>query len=232
MNQPEEMFAFTNNNQKVILNIYLNFLRRYKNNCFYYSGLYALRNIQGENVQLRTNSGVLQSNNPRNPIVNNVGHYQHYSRPLCMQQSSATSGQRVSINVRCGPTSNEFNNQLITNETSTLSNAINQQQRTSIVSSGHSQPSKASSSMQTLTARVSHKNKSGNVSKPQRPSTSGVDLSMSNACVICFGAQKIYACIPCGHRCICNSCFKNSRYMITKCPLCRKTITQILKIYD
>lgn len=109
---------------------------------------------------------------------------------------------------------------------------MNQQQTTKIVSSSHPQFSKTSLSTQTTIARASTKAESGIVSKLQRPISSGADLSMSNTCVICFGAQKTYACIPCGHRCICNSCFQNARKMIVKCPICRIKVTQILKIYD
>ena len=47
-------------------------------------------------------------------------------------------------------------------------------------------------------------------------------------CVICMDGEANYACIPCGHKCLCSSSACSS---VKNCPICRQEITGTLRIY-
>eukprot|EP01084_Bolivina_argentea_P095839 172298_1 len=47
-------------------------------------------------------------------------------------------------------------------------------------------------------------------------------------CAICMDKRRIYACVPCGHLCLCSKC-KNSTNK--KCPVCRKENVTHIQIY-
>lgn len=47
-------------------------------------------------------------------------------------------------------------------------------------------------------------------------------------CNICYINVKKYACVPCGHMCMCGEC---SNKILDKCPICKDKIKDIIKIY-
>lgn len=47
-------------------------------------------------------------------------------------------------------------------------------------------------------------------------------------CVICLNAQREFAIHPCMHLCVCGDC----KTRLKQCPLCRKTVKKIVKIYN
>jgi hypothetical protein len=49
-----------------------------------------------------------------------------------------------------------------------------------------------------------------------------------NECNICYTNKKNYACIPCGHLCMCKVCASK---ITEKCPICNIKITHITKIF-
>ena len=49
-----------------------------------------------------------------------------------------------------------------------------------------------------------------------------------NECNICYTYEKKYACIPCGHRCMCGNC---ANKINDNCPICKEKIKDIIKIY-
>ena len=51
--------------------------------------------------------------------------------------------------------------------------------------------------------------------------------SRDSTCVICFAQRRTHACVPCGHRCLCNECAAS----VGKCPLCPKDIERVLQIF-
>ncbi len=54
------------------------------------------------------------------------------------------------------------------------------------------------------------------------------DIPEEEMCIICYNSTlKNEVLVPCGHTQFCNKCIKD----ITKCPLCRQAVTQIIKIY-
>jgi hypothetical protein len=56
------------------------------------------------------------------------------------------------------------------------------------------------------------------------------DLDVQNItkCCVCLCTYKnIRACVPCGHVCICTSCYKTNK----NCPLCRKYIDSQIRVY-
>ena len=50
-----------------------------------------------------------------------------------------------------------------------------------------------------------------------------------NECNICYINKKNYACIPCGHLCLCKVCASK---ITEKCPICNVKITHITKIFS
>jgi hypothetical protein len=47
-------------------------------------------------------------------------------------------------------------------------------------------------------------------------------------CVVCMDSEANYACIPCGHKCLCSNSDCSS---LKDCPLCRQEITGTYRIY-
>ena len=47
-------------------------------------------------------------------------------------------------------------------------------------------------------------------------------------CNVCLSNKKNYACVPCGHLCLCGEC---SNKITDKCPICNNEITSIIKIF-
>lgn len=47
-------------------------------------------------------------------------------------------------------------------------------------------------------------------------------------CNICYVNKKKYACVPCGHLCMCGEC---ANKIEDKCPICKISITTIIKIF-
>ena len=52
--------------------------------------------------------------------------------------------------------------------------------------------------------------------------------SKDEECAVCYTNKKVYACIPCGHLCLCYKC-KNG--VKDKCPMCNEEFYDIFKIY-
>ncbi|KAH3745652.1 hypothetical protein Pelo_12946 [Pelomyxa schiedti] len=46
-------------------------------------------------------------------------------------------------------------------------------------------------------------------------------------CVVCLNAPRACAFLPCGHRCTCMDCSS-----LPQCPICRTSVTTVVKIYD
>ena len=46
-------------------------------------------------------------------------------------------------------------------------------------------------------------------------------------CCICLYRTKEYACVPCGHMCICITC----KERVQSCPICRSSVQKIVKIF-
>tara|TARA_B100001093_G_C26775959_1_gene992389 strand:- start:864 stop:1235 length:372 start_codon:yes stop_codon:yes gene_type:complete len=57
-----------------------------------------------------------------------------------------------------------------------------------------------------------------------------------NLCVICLDKEKTTAFFRCGHKVCCHDCakniLKNNNKELRKCPVCRKVVGGILRIYD
>jgi len=73
-------------------------------------------------------------------------------------------------------------------------------------------------------------------SEPLNPSeaTQGGETE-NEECVICLTERRSMVCVPCGHRCFCETCAKALRRRsvpsLTKCPICRTTITTVIQVY-
>merc|ERR1711964_141139 len=60
----------------------------------------------------------------------------------------------------------------------------------------------------------------------------GDDDSDDNLCIICEDNKKTHMCYPCGHKTFCASCVKDCKKDLKECPLCRKAIKDIIKVFD
>ena len=48
-------------------------------------------------------------------------------------------------------------------------------------------------------------------------------------CVVCMDGQSEFACVPCGHKCLCTRC---RDVMNGPCPICNKPFDLVIKIYN
>lgn len=54
----------------------------------------------------------------------------------------------------------------------------------------------------------------------------------ASECVICRAEKATHACVPCGHKCMCENCCKTfMRQTERKCPMCRQKVEQMTKIF-
>jgi len=77
----------------------------------------------------------------------------------------------------------------------------------------------------------------GENSKPKKLQVKKTDLE-SKACSICRENEKSYACIPCGHMCLCAVCAEDlSKKGVTgqnntRCPICRMEVNNFCRIFQ
>jgi baculoviral IAP repeat-containing protein 2/3 len=57
------------------------------------------------------------------------------------------------------------------------------------------------------------------------------EIDNSNLCVICLENARSHACIPCGHKILCEECAP-TMYQQGKCPICRAEVTYCTKIFE
>lgn len=92
---------------------------------------------------------------------------------------------------------------------------------------------KSSSKFQVLVVQtpteVQQKLKSGSFeSESDKPL---VPVQKENKCIICFTDDYNSAFVPCGHMCLCYSCAEEHLKKDKSCPICRQSVTSILKLY-
>jgi hypothetical protein len=56
------------------------------------------------------------------------------------------------------------------------------------------------------------------------------EIQESKECVVCLSSKRTHAFVPCGHMCVCNGCAVSIQGR--KCPICRKSSQQIIKIFQ
>ena len=64
---------------------------------------------------------------------------------------------------------------------------------------------------------------------PIRPAPTPSEETEAPTCVICLEKPPIMACVPCGHKCLCEDCATEE---IQTCPICRAPITDYLRIFE
>ena len=72
--------------------------------------------------------------------------------------------------------------------------------------------------------------------KEESSSSTCVDVASSSvasalACVICFHGASEFACVPCGHRCLCQRCSEQFKSANAQCPMCREPMLMVMKVY-
>ena len=63
-----------------------------------------------------------------------------------------------------------------------------------------------------------------------RETDAATSVATSLACVICMAKERSVACVPCGHRCLCNDCGKPGAAR-GKCPMCRHPVQAFVRIF-
>lgn len=58
------------------------------------------------------------------------------------------------------------------------------------------------------------------------------DISEEEACVVCLSRRKSYVCVPCGHLCLCAGCARDFTGAGNTCPLCRKPVGSLMKVFQ
>ena len=53
----------------------------------------------------------------------------------------------------------------------------------------------------------------------------------ASVCVVCMDAEATHACLPCGHKCMCETCAGLVLHTTESCPMCRAKITGIIQIF-
>ncbi|KAH3765143.1 hypothetical protein Pelo_2975 [Pelomyxa schiedti] len=67
---------------------------------------------------------------------------------------------------------------------------------------------------------------------PKKPKVDGAqDNTAAGECTICYDAKINTVIVPCGHLCVCFECSKLLKPKIHKCPICRTSISQIIKTF-
>merc|ERR1711964_671333 len=78
--------------------------------------------------------------------------------------------------------------------------------------------------------------KSKNPIADEEPDSSDLDEESGeeeeDLCVICDDNKRTHMCYPCGHKSLCASCVKSCRKDLKECPLCRKRIKDIVKVFE
>lgn len=57
-------------------------------------------------------------------------------------------------------------------------------------------------------------------------------LDPAQRCVICLDAAKTHLIHPCGHKCICEGCVTSVRRELRKCPVCRRYVLHIIRVFE
>ena len=50
-------------------------------------------------------------------------------------------------------------------------------------------------------------------------------------CVVCMTEEATHACLPCGHKCMCETCASLVLHTTGSCPMCRKEVTNTIQIF-
>ncbi|KAH8256995.1 hypothetical protein KR038_001052, partial [Drosophila bunnanda] len=93
-------------------------------------------------------------------------------------------------------------------------------------SSGDVAPS-APSAAKTATTRIFEKNAESTAASSAPAASNGSTIPEEKLCKICYGAEYNTAFLPCGHVVACAKCASS----VTKCPLCRKPFTDVMRVY-
>tara|TARA_B100001057_G_scaffold494830_1_gene592254 strand:- start:1430 stop:2962 length:1533 start_codon:yes stop_codon:yes gene_type:complete len=54
-------------------------------------------------------------------------------------------------------------------------------------------------------------------------------------CIICYAKERSVACVPCGHKCLCEDCGTKDNMSTSKgchCPMCRKEVIMFMKVFE
>jgi len=80
-------------------------------------------------------------------------------------------------------------------------------------------------------------NAEGETLKPKKQDVKKTEVE-GKACSICCENEKTYACIPCGHMCLCALCAEDlskkgvKGQNITRCPICRQEVDNFSRIFQ
>ena len=61
---------------------------------------------------------------------------------------------------------------------------------------------------------------------------SSTSVATALQCVICFKNERAVACVPCGHRALCEECGNKEVLRDMKCPMCRAEVMLFMRVWD
>lgn len=67
---------------------------------------------------------------------------------------------------------------------------------------------------------------------PDEPSNNTKSSNPLHLCCICQVSEANMVVYRCGHRCLCTECSVRFTKSLSKCPICRKTIEDMVKVYE
>jgi len=56
------------------------------------------------------------------------------------------------------------------------------------------------------------------------------DKDKDKECCVCMERCPTHVLVPCGHKCVCEECAP--RFLMKECPICRKVVATIIKVFD
>jgi E3 ubiquitin-protein ligase MUL1 len=54
-------------------------------------------------------------------------------------------------------------------------------------------------------------------------------------CIVCYSKERSVACVPCGHKCLCEDCGTKETMSTANgcpCPMCREEVMMFMKVFE
>ena len=128
---------------------------------------------------------------------------------------------------KCDTNDNNLNSNL--NSDSDLDNSDSDSEETEDLDSNNSEESEDITNMLDNIQNYLNGRNQENIVKKRSNSICELAMNEAEQCNICYTNKKTYACIPCGHLCVCGNCANKIK---NKCPICNTKSATIVKIYQ
>lgn len=68
-----------------------------------------------------------------------------------------------------------------------------------------------------------------------RQDDAATSVATALMCVVCYSKERNVACVPCGHKCLCEDCGTKDNMSTSKgchCPMCRNEVMMFMKVFE